>query len=490
MTGNMIARHFALMAVVFCYLGGGAAFAQSKVQAGVSAAVRGQIQIASLDAAVGNLAKSGDGIYLGDKITSGENSGMQVLLMDETVFTIGAQSAIAIDEFVYDPETEGGKVAPQVVKGAFRFVTGRIANRRPTAMSVKLPVGSIGVRGTIAAGRVDGNSSLVVLLGPGTNTDTDERIGRILVSNAGETVEISRAGFATTIDGPNAVPIEPFQLPLADLKALTQSLDQNAAPRQDGGNSESGTRRASSQGGNGDQKQAKTAPRQTQGVQAKNDNAGGQQASASKSRSPSGQLNVGTAGSLAGEDQASANQSANDPLNTSDAREEGDKLLNDATQGDPETQLPTVSAGLATFEEIRRIQTGMHSFTIDTAFVQTQMNGMASNLPGDMKVRLDIDFGARTLGGGGSRLALDTTTGGGNINIDAQIPIKDYSKDTGFASKVYGNGAADPPEVKGSRFEILNGNGVIAQTLQADVKFDDGLGNQGTGAGQSANRKN
>ena len=167
-------------------LGGQALFApvaaqsQAPVQAGVSAAVRGTIEVASIGATVGRLVKSGEDIFLGDKIDSGDRSGMQVLLMDETVFTIGANASLVIDEFVYNPETDTGKVAANVLKGAFRFVTGRVAKRQPSSMTVRLPVGSIGIRGTIAGGRVDGERSLVVLLGPGANTNSGERVGRIL----------------------------------------------------------------------------------------------------------------------------------------------------------------------------------------------------------------------------------------------------------------------------------------------------------------------
>jgi hypothetical protein len=234
-TRNSMPWRTAFAALSLTFAAVSASEAQDRVQAGVSAAVKGEIQIASLGAGVGRVARSGEDIYLGDQISSGENAGMQVLLLDETVFTIGSQSAITIDEFVYNPATETGAVAARVVKGAFRFVTGRIAKQRPQSMAVKLPVGAIGIRGTIAAGRVDDTSSLVVLLGPGSNTDTDERVGRILVSNAGKTVEITRVGFATMIEGVNTPPVEPFQLPAADLRALARSLDQGAAPKQESG---------------------------------------------------------------------------------------------------------------------------------------------------------------------------------------------------------------------------------------------------------------
>ena len=493
MAGNMISRCLALAALVLACGGSYPALAQSKVQAGVSAAVKGEIQIASLGTTVGRIAKSGEDIFLGDKISSGENAGMQILLLDETVFTIGAQSALTIDQFIYDPRTGDGEVAAQVVKGAFRFVTGRIAKRQPQAMAVKLPVGSIGIRGTIAAGRVDGNSSLVVLLGPGANTDTDERVGRILVSNAGETVEISRAGFATMIAGPDAAPVEPFQLPLADLRALTRSLDQSSTPKQEGDGAGSVTGEASEHDASGDQKQDDRAPPAHQNGQANNNqpvknknNSGGQQAPGPASSS--GQLSVASTETLAGEGQVAANANADDTLITGDARADGDTLVDDATQGDPVNQLPSVSDGVATFDELRRIQTGTHSFVVDTAFSQTKFNGAASNLSGNMKFQLDIDFGARTFGGDGSELRLDTTAAGGNINITSPIPVRDYLTDTGLATKTLGSDQVDPPEVKGSKIEIRNGNGIIAQTLNANIIYDDGRGNRGAGSGTSPAR--
>lgn len=498
MRRNAVILGFAMVSILVVSSLSQAALAQSRVQAGVSAAVKGRIEIAALGTTVGRSAKSGDDIFLGDQIPSGENAGMQVLLLDETVFTIGANSALTIDEFVYNPETGGGKVAAQVVRGAFRFVTGQIARRQPQAMAVRLPVGSIGIRGTIAAGRVDGNTSLVVLLGPGANTDTEERVGRILVSNAGETVEISRVGFATMIDGPGAVPMEPFQLPLADLRALSQSLDRGSAPKDGGGQKGGAVRRASakssgppSQGakaqGQGDQGGQGSQPGQKSGPQPPSQ-LGVNQATAQPAPFAGGQLNDATTQDLAGEGQVAADQNATNTLNTGDVRREGDGLLEDAVQDDPTTTLPTVTAGLASFDQIRRIKTGTHSFVIDTAFVQTQIVGKSTNLPGNMKFRLDIDFGARTLGGGESQLQVDTTAGGGNIKFNQSILISSYSKDLGFASKTFGQDVGDQPQIEGSTIEIRNADGVIAQTVRAAVKYDDGLGNRGTGAGDSANR--
>ena len=117
------------------------------VQAGVAGAVRGDVRLVALasqpavaGASVGRVVSSGDRIFLGDKIETGPQAGLQIMLLDETIFTIGPNAAMVIDKFVYDPSTEGGEVTASIVKGAFRFVSGRIAKRNPSDMNLRVGV--------------------------------------------------------------------------------------------------------------------------------------------------------------------------------------------------------------------------------------------------------------------------------------------------------------------------------------------------------------
>lgn len=205
--------------------------AWSLEQAGVSAAVRGNIEL-TREQLVGQQIESGEPLYLQDSIESGPQSGMQILLLDETTFTLGAESELVIDEFVYDPQTGAGKVGAQVVKGAFRFVTGRIGEARPEDMNVKLPAGTVGIRGTIAAGQADPvtKGSLVVLLGPGRETDPTEKIGALKICNVGKCVGIRRPYFATRIPSAGEPPTRPFRISAEELDRLIGQLYAGAEP--------------------------------------------------------------------------------------------------------------------------------------------------------------------------------------------------------------------------------------------------------------------
>ena len=48
-----------------------------------------------------------------------------------TIFTLGKNSDIVLDEFVYDPTTSLGKMTANVAKGTFRWVTGKIHGNQP-----------------------------------------------------------------------------------------------------------------------------------------------------------------------------------------------------------------------------------------------------------------------------------------------------------------------------------------------------------------------
>ncbi|MBT6136688.1 MAG: FecR domain-containing protein [Rhodospirillaceae bacterium] len=492
--------------------------AQDLVQAGVSAAVRGQIEVASLTDTVGRVIGSGENIFLGDRVSSGANSGLQVLLLDETVFTIGSDSAIVIDKFVYDPAAGAGKVAARIVKGAFRFVTGRIARNKPQDMTVKLPTGSMAIRGTMVAGKVEGDTSLVVLLGPGEGTNTTARIGRVEVSSAGTTVELTRPGFATTIDGIGAVPTEPFQLPASDIQALSGSLtarpssstekaSASSGPTQSGNtNSESTPSAEKSQpqasgtqssGGSPSSDSTEKSTAESGATESGATESGATESGATESGSTASAgdtTSTASAGDLAGQTTAGGADMAGSAISIGEVRDANDVLAVHSTQSDPDgidADTTTVADSVTTLEELRKIESGSHTYIVDTEFVQTAMDGKSVNIAGTMLVKVEIDFGARTIGGDNSGITLETLSGGGNIDFFDPVLSESYADgpDSELTDHTYGQSPMDPDAIKGSVIEIRNKDGVIAQEGRADIVYDDGS-NKGKGAGTSPPRTN
>jgi hypothetical protein len=89
-----------------------------------------------------------------DRIRTSQSGLIQVRFRDDTMLTIGPNSEILLDKFVFDGST-AKSLSIEVVRGAMRFVSGT-SNR--SAYEIKTPVATIGVRGTVVdAGFINGH---------------------------------------------------------------------------------------------------------------------------------------------------------------------------------------------------------------------------------------------------------------------------------------------------------------------------------------------
>ena len=108
------------------------------VQAGSAASVEGEVKATTPPEKAAHSLKNGDLIFMGDKIETGVNGQLQILLLDQTVFSLGPLSAITVDEFVYDPGNVGDKAG--MVKGIFRAVSGKVSGKnQENAVEAKAP---------------------------------------------------------------------------------------------------------------------------------------------------------------------------------------------------------------------------------------------------------------------------------------------------------------------------------------------------------------
>ena len=165
-------------------------------------------------APAGRILSSGKTVYSMDKIASDGKGRLQVMLLDQTVFTLGPNTEMTLDEFVYDPFTDTGKITANVTKGVFRFVTGKVARKDPENMKIKLPVGTIGIRGTIGGGYTDGNLGVAAFYGPGQNNDTGDKPAGIGFTGTGSvaTTLLNKPNTASMIDKPGGDPSPPFDI--------------------------------------------------------------------------------------------------------------------------------------------------------------------------------------------------------------------------------------------------------------------------------------
>ncbi len=60
-----------------------------------------------------------------ERIVTTDKGRTQLLFLDGSALTIGPNSDVVLDEFVYDPNTKTGKLAFSATKGLFRLVGGK-----------------------------------------------------------------------------------------------------------------------------------------------------------------------------------------------------------------------------------------------------------------------------------------------------------------------------------------------------------------------------
>jgi hypothetical protein len=116
-------------------------------------------------------------------------------LPDNTTFTVGPNSDLVIDKFVYDPDKSPEKIMATMTKGVFRWVTGNKAvYKEPGQMKVNLPVVAVGIRGTDFEATVAPEGSGSVVLNFGQLEITEKKTGFTFIMNAGEKITFGADG--------------------------------------------------------------------------------------------------------------------------------------------------------------------------------------------------------------------------------------------------------------------------------------------------------
>ena len=167
-----------------------------------------------------------ESIHFGDVIKTGPKTNMQILFDDQTVFTIGENTEIVINEFIYDPNqnNELNKISAEIFQGSLKVVTGLISKKNPENLSITLPTGVLATRGTEVQVLVRPNEiDYVVLLGPGPNNSAGERAGAIEVTNNQGSVFMDQQFSFTSIEV-GQPPAPPQPAPAALIQEINQSL--------------------------------------------------------------------------------------------------------------------------------------------------------------------------------------------------------------------------------------------------------------------------
>ncbi len=157
----------------------------------------------------------GSSVFLQDTILTGQ-ARIQLMFMDNTLITLGKNTEMVIQAYVWKKGSRDSVMDTRVKAGSFRVMGGAITREAPENFTTQAPSATIGIRGSMYAGLVRGNSLTVVFQG-----------GRgIFVANEQGRVDINIPGFSTIVKDLGRAPEKPVK---AD-ESLIQEIEGSMVP--------------------------------------------------------------------------------------------------------------------------------------------------------------------------------------------------------------------------------------------------------------------
>lgn len=101
-------------------------------------------------------AKIGLEIYQNDTLRTGRDGSIGVVFNDDTLLSLGPESILVIDEFVFAPRQGKFSIAIRMLKGTVAYFSGLISKLAPESAHIETPTSSIGIRGTKFVARIEG----------------------------------------------------------------------------------------------------------------------------------------------------------------------------------------------------------------------------------------------------------------------------------------------------------------------------------------------
>jgi hypothetical protein len=138
-----------------------------------------------------------------------------LLLIDGTSFSIGPNSSVTLDKFIYNPETAEGSLEVSS-RGLLRLVGGKVTKKRPAL--IRTNSATVGIRGGITIVQTQGLSTTAAFVYGDELTMTPNQ-------NSSATTSLIENGFVVTVEDPTAEVGEPQQLSESFLAELQKGLE-------------------------------------------------------------------------------------------------------------------------------------------------------------------------------------------------------------------------------------------------------------------------
>jgi hypothetical protein len=139
----------------------------------------------------------GDGVAFQELLETLSDSAALVRFIDGSQLTVGAQSKILVDQFVFDPGSGSGNALISITSGALRFATGAMPKGKTV---IDTPSATLILRGTVVRVGVKPNGDTDLVVDEGSVDSHNKQLNTDQTVAAGNSITISSSGFASAGD--------------------------------------------------------------------------------------------------------------------------------------------------------------------------------------------------------------------------------------------------------------------------------------------------
>jgi hypothetical protein len=100
--------------------------------------------------------KIGSKVFTNDALRTGSDGSMAMVFKDDTLLSIGPNSEVVINEFLFSPGEGKLSIITRLLKGTSAYLSGIIGKLSPESVRFETPVANVGIRGTKFAVSVEG----------------------------------------------------------------------------------------------------------------------------------------------------------------------------------------------------------------------------------------------------------------------------------------------------------------------------------------------
>ena len=188
--------------------------ADSKEEIGVASAVNKNTSDLTLEEER-KLVQAGYKIIQNHTLETDAIGRAALLLIDGTSLSIGPDSSVTLDKFIYNPETAEGSLEVSS-RGLLRLVGGKVTKKRPAL--IRTNSATVGIRGGITIVQTQGLSTSAAFVYGDELTMTPNQ-------NSSGITSLTKNGFVVTVEDPTAEVGEPQQISETFLDELQKGLE-------------------------------------------------------------------------------------------------------------------------------------------------------------------------------------------------------------------------------------------------------------------------